>query len=68
MARRTRPSRCSCGQPLPTHLLVICDDKFTTVCTCERRWRVVGGRFVADGFEHNPLAAERRAKEKGAEK
>lgn len=47
---------CACGSPFPHHLANL-GLPFTHVCKCERRYRVVEGRFVADGLEANPFFA-----------
>lgn len=45
---------CPCGQPLPTHLA---DCGLTShVCRCERAFKVIEGKFVANGTEVNPFA------------
>lgn len=47
-------NECACGQPLPQHLA---DLGLTAhVCLCHRRYRVEGGAFIPDGFEHNPFS------------
>lgn len=47
-------AKCECGVRLPAHLA---DLSLTAhVCSCTRRYKIVGGSFVRDGVEYNPFA------------
>jgi len=52
--------KCRCGKQLPTHLAEVAGDKLTHVCSCERSYKVVGGKFVENGREPNPFARVKR--------
>jgi len=49
-------SDCPCGQPLPWHLFELVDERFSHICSCERRYRLKDGKIVQDGTERNPVA------------
>jgi hypothetical protein len=41
---------CYCGQPLPWHLADAGSDRFSHICTCERKFiRVIDGLLLYDG-------------------
>jgi len=48
--------KCECGERLPTNLLGLGSSKFEHVCSCERAYREVDGKFVPNGTQHNPFA------------
>lgn len=50
------PRACKCGAPFPFHLAKV--GLTAHVCSCERSYKVVEGRFVESGREANPFATD----------
>lgn len=55
--------RCACGEQLPHHLAGI--GLTEHVCLCERRYKVVNGRFIENGTALNPGARYDQAVKSG---
>ncbi len=49
-------TECTCGEPLPMHLVDIADEHFTHVCSCEQAWKVASGLWVNIGTQENAIA------------
>lgn len=54
--KEVKSQKCVCGKPLPVHFLDLGGSKFTHVCSCERAYKIVKGKFVESGRESNPFA------------
>lgn len=54
---RIHGDKCYCGQELPWHLVDIGGERFSHICSCERKFiYIIDGLLMHDGEQINPFA------------